>query len=373
MRSIRTGVTLEIWDAVGMRSSHGDTLGSSGANAKRTKWDGGYVRREKSGRLVFVIERWVNGKKFHISTRTHTRRAALKQLDRFEADPRAYRPDGNDLPLPLTPDLVKDFFKHLLKERGATSKYAREMARHLGDWAVDLNGKNLRTLQLADVRAPLEGRSNRQHRIIALKGFCRWLRQDRGLLRTAQDITLEVPVPQGSPEKYQRRKVVEIERIEAAFSQLEGAPRDFLLVMASTGMHVTELERFVRGQLGAELLDGDPAVLVTRHKSGASTRIPLAIPEVVEAARRLRAGAVVPRKLNQQVKDACLRAKVKPFTLGVMRHTVATYAVNAGSPAELVSKFLGHRDKRTTERFYVDLEKPTAGVPVPGLRLVQGA
>ncbi len=340
--------------------------------AVRRPWKGGYVRRDSKGRDVYVIERWVNGRKFHVSTRCHAERPAFAQLDRFEADPSAYRPDGAAV-VAITDELLEDFLDHLTEQRGASRKYAREMIRHLGDWSSDLKGKNLRTLQLSDVRAPLERRTNRQHRIIALKGFCRWLRQDKGLLKTGEDITLEVPVPQGSPEKYQRRKVVEVERIAGAFGELIGAPRDFLLVMASTGMHVTELERFVRGVDGTELVDGSPAVLITRHKSGAATRIPLGIAEVVEAAKRLRAGRVVPRKMNQQVKEACVRAKVKPFTLGVMRHTVATFAVEAGSPAELVSKFLGHRDKRTTERFYVDLQRPTAEVAVPALRLVKGA
>lgn len=339
---------------------------------QRRPWKGGYVRRDKKGRDVFVIERWVNGRKFHVSTRCHAERQAFAQLDRFEADPSSYRPDGAAM-VEITDELLDAYLDHLLKERGTTSKYAREMIRNLGDWSEDLRGKNLRTLQLADVRGPLTRRANRQHRIISLKGFFRWLREDKGLLKTANDITLEIPVPQATPEKFQRRKVVETERIAAAFGQLKGAPRDFLLVMAGTGMHVTELERFVRCYSGTELLDGNPAVLITLHKSGASTRIPLGLPEVAAAAKRLRQGREVPSNMNKHVKEACTRAKVKPFTLGVMRHTVATFAVEAGSPAELVSKFLGHRDKRTTERFYVDLERPTAQVAVPALRLVKGA
>ncbi len=338
----------------------------------RRPWEGGYVRRDAKGRDVFVIERWVTGKKFHVSTRCHNHRAAIKQLERFEADPRAYRPDGADQPIPITPELVEEFMTHLTAQRSASTKYAREMARHLGDWAEDLGGKSLSVLQLADIRGPLEKRTNRQHRIIAIKGFCRWLRQDKGLLRTAQDITLEIPVPQSMPEKYRRRKVVEIERLVAAFQKLEGAPRDFLLVLAGTGMHVTELERFARRHDNAELVDGNPVVLVTRHKSGAMTRIPLELPEVIDAAKRLRAGGVVPRKLNQQLKDACRRAGVEEFTLGVMRHTVATFAVEAGAPAELVSKFIGHQDLKTVGRFYLDLQRPTEGVPVPALRLVKG-
>ncbi len=337
----------------------------------RRPWEGGYVRRDAKGRDVFVIERWVKGHKFHVSTRCHRHRAAIKQLERFEADPNTYRPDGGD-EVPITAELIEGFLDHLLHERETSRNYAREMARHMGDWALALQGKSVNTLQLSDVRGPLSKWTNRQHRLIAIKGFCRWLRQDKGLLRTAHDITLEIPVPQATPEKFRRRKVVEIGRLIAAFRQLKGAPRDFLLVLASTGMHVTELERFARGHDSSELIDGDPAVLITRHKSGAMTRIPLAIPEVVKAAKRLRAGGVVPRKLNQQLKDACASAGVKEFTLGVMRHTVATFAVEAGAPAELVSKFIGHQDLKTVGRFYLDLQRPTEGVPVPALRLVKG-
>ena len=63
---------------------------------KREVWEGGYRRRDSKGRDVFVIERWVGGRKFHASTRCHTRKAALKQLERFEANPAGYRPDGEE-------------------------------------------------------------------------------------------------------------------------------------------------------------------------------------------------------------------------------------------------------------------------------------
>lgn len=337
----------------------------------RRPWEGGYVRRDSKGRDVFVIERWVRGKKFHISTRCHSHRAAIKQLERFEGSPIDYRPDGGQV-VQITDELCEGYLDHLINHRETSGKYAREMVRHLGDWATDLRGKNLRTLQLADVRGPLERRTNQQHRVIALKGFCRWLRQDKGVLRTAEDITLEVPVPQATPEKWKRKKIVELERIGAALGKLKGPYRDFVLVLTATGMHITELERFCRHQGESDLVEGDPLVLITPHKSGEKTRIPLAIPEVCDAARRLRASGESPSRMHHRLREACLAAKVKPFTMGLMRHTVGTYAVNGGSSVEVVSKFLGHQDVKTTRRFYLDLEKPTEGVPVPALRLVTG-
>jgi integrase len=337
----------------------------------RRGWEGGYVRRDKKGRDVFVIERWVSGRKFHVSTRCHSHRPAIKQLERFEADPESYRPDGDEV-VQITDELLEGFLDHLVKQRETSGKYAREMVRHLADWAVDLKGKNLRKLELADIRDPLSRRTNQQHRVIAIKGFCRWLRQDKGLLRTAEDITLEVSVPQATPEKRKRKKVVELERIRGALAQLKGPPRDFVLVLTATGMHITELERFCRRQGDSDLVEGNPVVLITPHKSGEKTRIPLGIPEVCDAARRLRAAGEAPSRMHKRLKDACIAAEVKPFTMGLMRHTVGTYAVNGGSSVEVVAKFLGHQDPKTTRRFYLDLEKPTEAVPVPALRLVTG-
>lgn len=345
---------------------------------QRERWDGGYIRAEADGRRTWVIEREVGGERFHLSTRCHSERAAYEALKRFEADPRAYRAEmaGDSRPaarLVLTAELVLQYRQHMLsRDNPATPRHAREMAHRLSEWVEDLAGRDIRQVQLQELKALVAARRTcKQHRIIAIKGFCTWLRQELCVLDRREDPTLDLVVPQAVPEKQRRRKAVEVARVRAALKELPADYQDCLVVMASTGIHVTELERFVR-RPDSELARGRGrvlAVLVTRHKSGDWTRTPLVDPDVVDAAARLRARGAVPRRMNEELRAACERAGVKPFTFGVMRHTVGTWAVERGAlPAE-VKEFFHHADDRTTRRFYVDAAMPTNVVPLPKFRL----
>jgi integrase len=67
------------------------------------------------------------------------------------------------------------------------------------------------------------------------------------------------------------------------------------------------------------------------------------------------------------VKSACKAAGLKkPFGPGQMRHSVATWAVDAGVDLATVSTFLGHRSPLTTRRFYVAFATPrNPMLPVP--------
>jgi integrase len=245
----------------------------------------------------------------------------------------------------------------------------------LGEWRDDLKGRDMRSLRLMDLKEIVNRRKTcKQHRIIAIKSFCGWLRKERGLLTTATDPTLDLAVPQGDPEKFKRRKWLEVARVQAAAEHLPDRYRDVLILLAATGMHVTELARFARDD-ASELVKGVPptlAVLITRHKSGDATRIPLTHPEHVAAAERIRARRSVPRFLNRTFKEACRAAKVEEFTPGVLRHSVATWAKNSGATIEQIAEFLGHKDKKTTAQYYVDTAEPTVAIPVPVLKLVRG-
>jgi len=353
----------------------------------------GYIHRQKNGLDLFIIERKVRGRRYHVSTGAHTLTAAKAQLERFEIDPAGYRPDGVDSErLQLTDELVEEWEAFSIA-KGNGRVYTRDHGRKLLRWALALNGADLRKLTLRQLREGLQGLSARKHRIIALKSFFTWLRTEKGLLTTAQDATLDLKVPQASPEKHRRRKVVPWEHVEKVLEHLRGkasaaatrqpgpydklepgadAARraDCLLLLTATGWHVTELERFIRGgellrQAGGDVL----AVLVVRHKGGELARTPITHREHLEAAERLRASGEVPRNLQKEHVAACIVAGVPPFGLGVMRHSVATWAVEAGAAPEAVARFLGHKDKRTTERFYVDVAVPTNVIP---LRRVKG-
>lgn len=350
-------------------------------NRKGGKWEGGYVSMGKGGRETFVIERRVRTKRFHVATRATSRRAALKQLERFEADPSNYRPEGEALgEVRITKELVLQFADFLEKEKGNTPKYCKETSNRLADWIEDIGHLDLRHLSLRDhLRPALKQRGGARHRIITIKSFMTWMRREKHLVRTAEDVTLDLPVPQPPPAKHKKRKAVAWQNVAEAAKHLDGAYLDVLQLLVATGMHVTELERFIRrddsalvvplkktlSQMGKRVL----GVLATKHKSGATTRTPLTMRMHVEAAQRLRAAGVMPRKLNAALKAACDAAEVPRFTAGVMRHSVATWAIEKGATPEVVAEFLGHRDKRTTLRFYADVSVPTNAIPTNVIRL----
>lgn len=357
-------------------------------NPRAGEWEGGYVSRGKNGRLTYFIERMVGGVRYHVSTRCHEKRSALRQLDRFESNPAEYRPNGEvdvddeappdtQRPPLFTAKLILEFEDYSLKVRENTRNYAREMTSHLTDWMEDLNGREFRGLNPVTGLKPLLKRHKGQaHRIIAIKAYCSWLRSEKGLLKTGEDPTLDLVVPQSRPEKWKRRKAVDEARVQAAFAKLQPAYRDVLTLLGATGWHVTELQRFVR-RPESEIRYPPPggavlAVLAVRHKGGEETRTPITTAEALGAAERLRMRGGVPRNLNMAVKAACDAAGVPRFTFGVMRHTVGTWAVERGAAPAHVSEFLGHKDPRTTKRFYLDVAVPTVSVPLPTLRLVEG-
>lgn len=350
----------------------------AGRAVRGPKWLGGYRRIEGDGSVTFIIEREVNGKRFHKSTRCNLERSALKQLQRFEADPLHYRPEGDpdEMPVEITTELIADFHAWStdpVNGKGNSEKHAREMTKRLKEWGVELAGVDLRKATLRDhIKPALAKWKGRQHRIIALKSFFAWLRKEKSVLRSGDDPTLDLPVPQARPEKHVRRKAVEFERVQQAFQALTPEYRDMLQLLAATGWHVSELERFVRG-LGriekplSPVVDrrGLPvlAVLVVRHKGGDETRVPVVEATHLEVAERLAARGTVPRRFNDALKAACEAAGIEPFGGGVLRHSVATWAIELGATPQEASDYLNHKSKQTTLRFYADVNVPTATIP----------
>ena len=343
----------------------------------RERWPGGYVHKEADGRSLFIIEKMVRGQRFHLSTRAHSLRAAMAQLERFEADPNAYAPEGDqpEAPLVMTDELVQKFYRWQVG-KGTSHRHARETVHLLSMWLVDFKGKDLRRVTLRDDINPAldERKTRRQHRIISLKVFYSWLRRKEGLLVTAQDPTLDLAVPQAVPEKHRRRKAVPWATVAACFAHLSPAYRDVLQVMAATGWHFSELERFARGgdsrlevlPEGSTTPKGQPllAVAVVRHKTGGLARTPIVEAAHLEAARRIRERGELPRKVNDALASACGAAKVEKFTIGMMRHSVATWAIEQGASPQTTAEYLNHADKRTTLRFYADHSVPTVAIPV---------
>lgn len=341
------------------------------AKSNRGTWEGGYWRRTKDGkRRIYVIERWNRGERRHVSTGCSTREGAIKELARFELDPVGYRPGGDDHAVRLSADLVLEYKAHQLRE-GLTVEWADEVARCLADWEEVLRGRDIRALDLhRDLLAALEKwPTQRPHRMKAIKGFFRWLREKKGLIQDQQDATRGLRVPQSKPEKQRRRKIVAPEDVAAVLPHLPQPTRDILHLLTATAWHVSEVRRFAEGGEIVVPLKGEGvlAVLITRHKSGDLTKTPVLYPEHLEAARRLRALESFPKRMTlaRHMKKARELAGVPYFGMGQMRHSVLTWGVrDGGASIQAASEFAQHRSTTTTKRFYLDLDVPQAAIPV---------
>lgn len=351
----------------------------------REPWPGGYVRITPKGR-TYMIDKWIRGEHFHRSTRCTTERAAFKQLERFEADPRGYSPLGaTEEGLAITLDLITEYEAWMTNRKHNSSEWVGAVVRHLGDWTEDLRGRSLRTITLQDLKRALDKRKSRRHRIEAIKAFCTWLRQEKGLMSMAEDRTLDLPVPQAVAAKTHKRRVVETGDIWLVLPKLPTVTRDGLLLQLGTSWHISEVRRFAKSGRIIRPPNGDPlAVLETPHKSGDPTRTPIRTKEHLEAAERLLAGKKFPARetVVGHMKDACEAVREDQRTQGVpeeqlmphwrmgsLRHTVLTRAVEMGATPQEASQFANHRSLATTKKFYLDIAVPTVGVPV--LRLVK--
>ena len=68
--------------------------------------------------------------------------------------------------------------------------------------------------------------------------------------------------------------------------------------------------------------------------------------------------------LNDALASACRAARIPVFHPGQMRHSVATWAVNAGADPAAVAAFLGHRSTATLKKFYSTHAAPARVPPL---------
>jgi integrase len=369
---------------------------SRGVNARdRSSWEerGGRVRFDAKGRPVYVIRKQMNGRRFEVSTRKHTLAAALAEWERFEKDPDGYAPGGGTAPLHLDNDLAREFLAFSKNERRNTVQWVSKQKATLAWWMERLAGVNLRRASLRDhILTKLEGAPGRRHKIVVIKALFSWLRKVRHLITSGEDCTLDLTVPQMPPEQLRRSKVVPrehvflvIEGVDAKGDRVLDEPwRDALLLQAGTGWHTTEVVRFAatgtietlpRNVLATPSCSG--VLVCPMHKSGEPIRTRVS-PPVLEAAKRLRAHGPISREwYDRAVRAACAAVKrpeaetcpcgerhdgqigVPVFTPGRLRHSVATWAINAGADPASVAAFLGHKSSRTTRKFYATHASPT--------------
>lgn len=332
-------------------------------------WEGGHIRRGKR-RDVYVIERRVGGTHFHISTRASSRAAALKHLERFEADPDNYKPSDGKVGLPMTAELILEYQAFQLKKE-LSREWTKEVASYLGQWADELAGKDLLKLNLhRDIKPVLAKSKSERGRTNALKGFFRWLRTEKGLLKHHQDVTLDLASPKGRAKKAisGQEKNVSLDVVKRVAAHLPPHVLDVLILQMGTGWHISEARRFaLRGRIHLPKPGGVLAVLITEHKGGRTTRTPIRAQEHLDAATRIKERGKILNNttLRTHTKRASKKEGIKPaVTLGVMRHSVSTWAIEGGARRAEVAEFFDHRSPNTTADHYINAKVPTVSVPV---------
>ncbi len=342
----------------------------------RGKWEGGRIWEDSSGVCTYVIRRMIAGREYEVSTRCTRIRAALAQLDRFEAEPATYSPEGAPTrePLLITTELTKAYLAWSRDEKGNSRGWLLQQKAYLAWWADALAGKDLRRLDLGrDVVPALDGAPETRHRKEVLKAFCSWLRKERHLLARAEDATLDLAVRARRPEQWTRPKAIPRAAYLRVLAALAPHHRDSLILLDETGWHVSELARFVRGGTVQAAPPGrtEAGIIETRHKSGEPHRTAIG-PEAKAAAERLRErGGFSVSKFYEALQAAGEKLKkadpqFEMFTPGRFRHTFATRAIDEGVAPEAVSAYLGHKSPATMRRFYATLAaapRPTPGGP----------
>lgn len=337
-------------------------------------WEGGRCWVDRDGGRTYYIRKRVGGRRYEIRTPATIASAAFEHLKRFLADPEGYEPQGEVRaePIYLDEKLAAEFITWCREEKKNSTDWLRHQRDYIAWWADHLRGIDLRRASLAEhLLPPLKGAPARAHKIAVLKSVFSYLRKETHKLTAAQDPTFgTLSVPQAQPEQWRRPKAVPLARFAAVVKHLEKRWRDLLTIQGGTGWHTTEVQRFARGG-GVEPLPsgakkrGVAGVLVCpQTKGGEVLRTAVSAPVLAAAKRSLAAGSFDRRRYEKAVAGACLAAKVPAFTPAMMRHSVATEAVNRGADPAQVAAFLGHKSPRTTRRFYATLATP---VKVPTL------
>jgi hypothetical protein len=350
-------------------------------DAKKERWLGGPIRQGKKG-PTYVIDRWVNGRHHHISTKCKTERAALKELERFELDPANYRHARTQKTqgLVVTPELIDEYLDWLASRR-LTKPYIREHERHLEELMVALEGRDLRRIGYPALREIIDGlgKTAKWNRVKTLKAFASWLRRYKGVLSRQDDPTLDIVNLPQTPEKHRRAKAMPLHVVEKAIAALPRPYSDIALVLAGTGLHISELIRFHAGEGGLydpadwQKKDGTLKNLVVLHKRGSHHAVSITEQQTLDALERLRALKEFPNRstIGHYDKKASESIGVK-FSMGWLRHSVATWLAMKRTSEQDIANQLGQQTTKMAKSVYIDLGLAAHPVPIPKLKLVKG-
>lgn len=333
-------------------------------------WDGGYIREDSKGRDVYYIRRRVEGHLYDVSTRATSSSAADQQWRRFQENPEAYRPGGGLAgDVSLNADVIRAFLTWSRDEKKNTPKWIRDQLRALEWWAEQLGAVDLRHVRTQELADALDDTPARKQKIATLKTLCGWLIHSRHRLDAKEDPTAGLLVPQARPEQWTNPKTFTRAQFRACRAKLPQPWRDAADVLAGTGWHSSELERFIlgagekRGAIERHPTRAGWVISCPQAKGGEPHRTAVGT-GVAAAARRLLGSTYDYFEFRKALREACRAAGLKSTAVqpGTFRHSVATWAINSGADPAAVAAFLGHKSPQTTRRFYATHAVP-AKVP----------
>jgi integrase len=335
-------------------------------------WKHGFIRVDAKGRKTYVIREMVNGERLKVSTRAHTLDGALAAYALWSKDPAGFE-NGPQLAPPLAPQqvlltrgLVDEFLEWSQETgfhgRGNTVGHVANQRIAMDFWLKHLARRDLHHVDLErDILPVLIGQSQQANRRRTLKAFFSWLRSEDGgnRIKLAEDpVARALKVPKSDPRaRTKANKAVAWRDLLKVRDALQGHWRAAFEVQMATGWHGTEIKRFAIGGV-VEKYNGPQkgvgAVLVCpEHKNGGEHRSAVDKAAVAAAKQVLAYGSFEPANYSREVLRVSAVVKVKTFTAGQLRHSVATHMINdLGADLATVSTFLGHKSPATTARFY---------------------
>lgn len=353
--------------------------GDSVATGEREQWLGGFVRRSASNKPIYVIEKRIHGALFKISTRRHTEDGAMRELRRFEADPGNYDATGAIDVLKMTPELVLEYVDWSITPkpagRGNSRDWAMSSGRLLRDWLRALGGVDLRRVKATEHIKPAlrTWTTSVPARVVALKAFYSWLRKEKGIVKHHEDPTPDVRIPErnAAKETATGARDVPFARVQAVYAHLRADVRDILLLLTGTGWHLSEVRRFAEnGEIRKDPTGRHLATLVTFHKRREKAVAGLMHQEHVDAARRLRekgdmlSSNTLAGLMRQANRAAGIGTDERPVFFGDMRHSVGTWAIEAGDDIRDIARAYNHESEKMLRRHYVRHAVPRGTVTV---------
>lgn len=356
------------------------------------------------GREVFVIERRLgNGVRKKIALDVRTENEALTQLALFESAPAEFRTRkqraadtvGSASGTCLDDVVLKLFLADAdarVTKGELSRQYVDTLDSYLTAWARVLGGRELRKVSLSELHTQLRQWKNQHKRIVAIKAFTGWARE-QGKLDRKDDPTLDLKVPQSNAKPIAERAYT-ADLIAAFYAALrnytfsgghtdgQGAwkdlktvdlqpLRDVFVLRAKTGMHGTEIGRLASGKGAIRVLKGEgeiAATLLFPHKRGGEHVVSIDA-QTLAAALRLRQLGKAPSEMSTSRnvrRVAELDPRFAGFELENLRHSFVTLGVGGrvvlpkggGVPIEMLSQIAGHTSTTTTKRHYLGAHIP---------------